>query len=170
MRLHRLSVALLVLPLGLAMVAGPAGAKKDRRFGIEGKFLSYDQASQTFKIYVTSNRSSGFGGSVAGGKAPSDVKVRKEMTLAVQPTGSVLQRTVIKSAEGTGLDISGTQEGFSRAVRAIPVEYRVTFSIERNPKARSDPEEPAYQLKTVIIQLSPEELERRWREFAEGED
>ena len=170
MKRHRFSVVLFALPLAVALAAGSAAAKEDRRFGIEGKFISYDQASQTFKIYVTSNKSSGFGGSIAGGKAPSDVKPRQEMTLAVKPTGSVLSRTVIKSAEGTGLDVSGTQEGFSRAVRAIPTEYRVTFSIARNPAARSDPAKPAYEIKTVIVQLSPEELERRWREFSEGTD
>ena len=171
MKPHRLSVALTAVFLGVALLAGPALAKKEaRRYGIEGKFLSYDQESQTFKVYVTSNRSRGFGGSIAGAKAPSDVKPRKEMTLSVKPAGSVLSRTVIKSVSGTGLDVSGTQEGFSSAVKAIPRDYRVTFSITRNPEARSNPDKPAYQIKTVIIQLSPEELEERWRKFSEGED
>ncbi len=136
----------------------------------EGKFLSYDQESQTFKIYVTSNRADVFGGSLAGAKAPADVKPRKEMTLSVTPTGSVLSRTVIKSVSGTGLDISGTQEGFSQAVKAIPRDYRVTFSITRNPETRSNPDKPAYHANTVIIQLSPQELEERWRKFSGGED
>jgi len=171
MKPHRLSVALTAVCLGMALLTGPALAKKEAsRFGIEGKFLSYDQESQTFKIYVTSNRSVGFGGSIAGAKAPSDVKPRKEMTLSVKPTGSVLSRTVIKSVTGTGLDISGTQEGFSRAVKAIPRDYRVTFSITRNPETRSNPDQPAYHVNTVIIQLNPEELEERWRKFSEGED
>ena len=157
MRPTRLLVALTAVSLGIALLAGPALAKKEAtRYGIEGKFLSYDQASQTFTIYVTSNRSVGFGGSIAGAKAPSDVRPRKEMILSVRPTGSVLSRTVIKSVSGTGLDLSGTQEGFSRAVKAIPRDYRVTFSITRNPEARSNPDQPAYHANTVYIQLSPE--------------
>ena len=171
MKPHRLTVALTAVFLGMGLLAGPAPAKKEvRRYGIEGKFLSYDQESQTFKIYVTSNRAPSFGGSIAGAKAPADVKPRKEMTLSVKPTGSVLSRTVIKSVSGTGLDVSGTQEGFNRAVKAIPRDYRVTFSITRNPEARSNPDKPAYHANTVIIQLSPEELEERWRKFSEGED
>ena len=148
------------------VLAGDAqAAGKAKRYGIEGKFVSYDKASQTMKVFVTSNKASGFGGSTVGGKAPKDVKVREERVFAVRPDGSVLSRTVIKSARGTGLDNTGTQAGFDRAVQAIPADRVLAFSIEKNSGASAD-----YKIKTIVLKLTEAELRARFEELTVDED
>jgi hypothetical protein len=159
--------------VGLALVVAAPGAqaKKSKRYGIEGKFLSYDQDRQVFTVLVLSRRAGGFGGgSIVGGPAPKDVEPKAEMELAVKPEGSVLSRTVIKSSEGTGLDKTGTQEGFSQAVSAIPTDRALAFSIEPNPAAKSNPDAPRYRLLTLIIKLTEAEIQQRFREFLEAVD
>ena len=164
-----IGAALATILLGL--VAGaPAEAKKAKRYGIEGKFISYDQASQTFTVLVLSRSAPGFGGSTVGGKAPKDVGVREERAFAVKPEGSVLSRTVIKSSKGTGLDNSGTQDGFTRAVAAIPTDRALAFSIERNAAHEKDESAPAYRIKTVVIKLTDAEIMRRLNELFEDDD
>ncbi|MCG8591875.1 MAG: hypothetical protein MJE66_21485, partial [Proteobacteria bacterium] len=147
--------------------ATQASAKKSKRYGIEATLISYDKERQVVRAKVMSNKVRGFGGSNAGGRAPKDVQVRKEMDFAVKPDGSVLTRTVIKAVSGAGLDNSGTQEGFERAIGAVPRDKPVVFSIERNAAAKSDPSAPAFRLKTLIIRLSEEELLRRFEEMTE---
>lgn len=158
--------------VGLALLLAVPGAhaKKSKRYGIEGKFISYDQERQVFTVLVLSRKAGGFAGSTVGGPAPKDVKPKEEMELAVKPEGSVLSRTVIKSSEGTGLDKTGTQEGFSKAVTAIPTDRALALSIEPNPAAKSNPEAPRYKLLTMIIKLTEAELRERFREFLEDDE
>src|SRR5215510_10594812 len=168
--MHRsIRIALLattVLALGAAVaVAAPQEAK---RFGIKGVFREYDAARGVFKIDVTSNEATNFGGSTAGDKAPSDVEIGKPMELAVKPEGSVLSRTVIKSTQGTGLDNSGTAEGFASAVSLIPTDRSIVFSIEKNTATGADA--PKYKLQTAFIPLTDAEIARRIKEFTEGKD
>lgn len=156
---RRIFFAGLVALLATSGVApGEALAKPSKRYGIEGKFVSYDAASQTFTVYVTSRKASGFGGSTVGSKAPKDIEQRKERVFAVKPDGSVLSRTVIKSMKGTGLDNTGTREGFARAVSAIPLERTLAFSIEKNSEQSKDASAPEYRIKTVVIKMTDEEL------------
>lgn len=158
--------------VGLALLLAVPGAhaKKSKRYGIEGKFISYDPERQVFTVLVLSRRAGGFGGSTVGGPAPQDVEPKAEMELAVKPEGSVLSRTVIKSSEGTGLDKTGTQEGFSKAVTAIPTDRALALSIEPNPAAKSNPNAPRYRLLTMIIKLTEAEIQQRFREFLEAVD
>ena len=159
------------LALVAALVASPAtGTNKGERYGIEGRFVAYDEAKQVFKVLVISREASGFGGSTVGGKAPDDVKPQAEMEFAVKPEGSVLSRTVIKSAKGTGLDKTGTQEGFRQAVQAIPTDRALALSIAPNPAAKSDPAAPRYTLLTVIIKLTEAEIQARLRELLQDEE
>jgi hypothetical protein len=161
-------VALSTFVLALAFDAVPAQAKEAKRYGIRGVFLAWDEARNVFKIDVKSNEAPNFGGSTAGDKAPADVEIGKEMELTVKPEGSVLSRTVIKSTKGTGLDNSGTLEGFRNAVGLIPKDRPVVLSIEKNNPAADGA--PPYRLQTVFIPLSDEEIERRIKEFTEGKD
>lgn len=157
------------LVLAVALAAAPAQGQS-RRYGIEGKLLGYDESRQVFRVLVLSRTAGGFGGSTVGGRAPSDVKPKEEMELAVKPEGSVLTRTVIKASDGTGLDKTGTQEGFRRAVQAIPRDRALALSIEPNPAARRSEGAPPYRLLTVIIRLTEEEIrERLERLLEEGE-
>jgi len=158
-------VLLLAVALPLWIADSPAEAGRAKRFGIEGRLVGYDPDRQVFRIFVLSREAGGFGGSTVGGRAPDDVEERAEMEFAVQPEGSVLSRTVIKSMRGTGLDNSGTQEGFSRAVEAIPTDRPLALSIEENRGAGEG--EPAYRLKTVIIRLTEAEMRRRMEELLE---
>jgi hypothetical protein len=155
----------------LALAPGPADARrgKDKRYGIEGKFLSYDEQRQVFTVLVTSREAKGFGGSTVGGKAPKDVEPGKEREFAVKPEGSVLSRTVIKSVKGTGVDNTGTQEGFRKAVKAIPTDRALAISIEKNLAHERDPSAPEYLIKTLVIKMTEEEIQRRLKEFLEGE-
>jgi hypothetical protein len=161
-----------IAALALALVGAPAVAvakdKNGKRYGIRGVFRSYDEAKNVFHVDVTSNEAPSFGGSTAGGRAPSDVEIGKPIELAVKPEGSVLSRTVIKSTQGTGLDNSGTAEGFKNAVKLIPTDRAVIFSIEKNEPAAAGA--PPYRLQTAFIPLTDAEIERRIREFTEGKD
>jgi len=142
-----------------------AGAKEAKRYGIKGVFREYDTARGVFKIDVTANEAGGFGGSTAGDKAPSDVEIGKPMELSVKPEGSVLSRTVIKSTQGTGLDNTGTPEGFAKAVSLIPTDRSIVFSIEKNTSGS-----PPYKLQTAFIPLTDAEIARRIKEFTDGKD
>jgi hypothetical protein len=159
---------LAITALGLALDAAPADAKEAKRYGIRGVFREYDEARGVFKIDVTANEAPNFGGSTAGGKAPKDVEIGKPMELLVRPEGSVLSRTVIKSTQGTGLDNSGTTEGFKKAVELIPTDRAIVFSIEKNEPAAEGA--PPYKLQTAFIPLTDAEIERRIRQFTEGKD
>src|SRR4029453_2551936 len=160
--------ALACTVIALCFAAAPADAKEAKRYGIKGVFREYDAARGVFKIDVTANEAQNFGGSTAGEKAPSDVQIGKPMELAVRPEGSVLSRTVIKSTQGTGLDNTGTAEGFAKAVSLIPTDRAIGLSIEKNTPAADGA--PAYKLQTAFIPLTDAEIERRIREFTEGKD
>lgn len=165
-RMHLLAAS--ALAFVFAIDAAPAHAREARRYGIRGVFLAWDETRNVFQIDVKSNEAPSFGGSTAGDKAPSDVEIGKPMELSVKPEGSVLTRTVIKSTQGTGLDNSGTIEGFRKAVELIPKDRPVVLSIEKNAAAAAGA--PAYRLQTVFIPLTDAEIERRTREFTEGKD
>ncbi len=158
-----------LLLVSFALASGVVHARSDaaKRYGIEGKFIGYDEAKQVFDVLVTSREAKGFGGSTVGGKAPADIEPGKERSFAVSPEGSVLSRTVIKSSKGTGVDTTGTQEGFRRAVKAIPTDRTLAMSIERNADHDADPRAPEYRLKTLVIQMTEEEIRRRLDELLE---
>jgi hypothetical protein len=159
-----LGVGIAAASLPLAPGAARAKPKEAKRYGIEGRFLGYDEGRQVFRILVTSREAKGFGGSIVGGKAPDDIELGKERDFAVAPEGSVLSRTVIKSVKGTGVDNTGTQEGFRQAVKAIPTDRPLALSIERNAAHGSDAAAPEYRMKTLIIQMTEEEIRRRLEE------
>jgi hypothetical protein len=159
-----LAVGLAVVAFTLVSGVTHAKPKTAKRYGIEGKFLGYDEQQQVFKILVTSREAKGFGGSTVGGKAPKDIEPGKERDFAVTPEGSVLSRTVIKSVKGTGVDNTGTQEGFRKAVKAIPTDRSLALSIERNVDHEADLAAPEYRIKTLVIQMTEAEIRKRLEE------
>jgi hypothetical protein len=167
--LQLLAAGLAVACFTLAPGVAQAKPRKAKRYGIEGKFLGYDETRQIFKILVTSREAKGFGGSTVGGKAPSDIEPREERDFAVQPEGSVLSRTVIKSVKGTGVDNTGTQEGFRQAVKAIPTDRTLALSIEKNADHEANPEAPEYRLKTLIIMMTEAEIRARLEEILQDD-
>lgn len=159
-RMHpvRTLASLLFLVLLTAFAGSAPAQDKGDRYGIEGKVVAYDPAANTFKIKVTNaGVSGGFGtGGTAGGAPPSDVTAGSEIVMSVVPEGSVLKRTVIKAQTGGGLDTTGTQEGFAKAVKAIPDDRSVVISFEKNAGGN-----PAYVVRMVQIRLTPEEIQQR---------
>lgn len=155
---HALLVALLVFALpGVAWRTASAAGKTDR-YGIEGKIVGYDPATDTFKIKVTNaGVSGGFGtGGTAGGAPPDDVQAGAEIVMAVVPEGSVLKRTVIKAQQGGGLDTTGTKDGFAKALKAVPDDRSVVISFEKNPSGN-----PPYVVRMVQIRLTEDEIRQR---------
>jgi hypothetical protein len=167
--LHALALGLAVVSFTLVSGVADAKAKKAKRYGIEGKFVAYDEAQQVFKILVTSREAKGFGGSTVGGKAPKDIEPGKQGDFAVKPEGSVLSRTVIKSVKGTGVDNTGTQEGFRKAVKAIPTDRSLALSIEKNAAHEANPEAPEYAIKTLVIQMTEAEIREKLEELLQDE-
>ena len=159
-----LAVGLAVVSFTLVTGVSHAKPKNAKRYGIEGKFLGYDEGQQVFKVLVTSREAKGFGGSTVGGKAPKDIEPGNERNFAVKPEGSVLSRTVIKSVKGTGVDNTGTQEGFRSAVKAIPTDRSLALSIERNIDHEADLAAPEYRIKTLVIQMTEAEIRKRLEE------
>jgi len=147
------------LTAGLGLAASDAEAKKSKRFGIEGAILSYDEAAKTLTVKVRETKVEGFvGGNIVGNKAPNDIKRHKDSTFAVEPTGSVLRRTVVKGITGGGLDTEGTPEGFKKALAHIPPERIVGMSLENNDPAAVKGGAPKYKILLIQIQLTEEEL------------
>ena len=167
--LQLLGAVLAVVAFTLVSGAADAQPKKSKRYGIEGKFVGYDEAKQVFTILVTSREAKGFGGSTVGGKAPKDIPTGKEQVFAVQPEGSVLSRTVVKSVKGTGVDNTGTQEGFSKAVKGIPTDRVLALSIERNVDHETNLSAPEYRIKTVVIQMTEAEIRARMEEILQDD-
>lgn len=158
--LHRLASLPLALLALLAYVAVPVtdAAGKTERYGMEGKILSYDPATDVVKVRVTNaGVSGGFGtGGTAGGKPPSEITSGVELDMQVVPEGSVLKRTVIKAQTGGGLDTTGTKAGFEKALKAIPDDRSVVISFEKSPSGT-----PAWVIRMVQIRLTEAEVRER---------
>jgi len=162
---RRLALPLLAAAAALAAQPSLAAPKKSKRFGIEGRIVRFDGASDQLVVSVSKTSvSGGIGGSVAGDPAPKSVGRGSEVSFAVVPEGSVLRRTVVKSIKGGGLNNAGTRESFEQALAAIPADRDVIFSFEQNPKAP-----PEFVLKMIQIRMTEEELEARLNEISTEE-
>lgn len=152
------------LGVGLGLAAAEAGAKQNKRFGIEGWVQGYDEANKVLTVKVLETNVAGrfASGNTVGGKAPSDVKRMSEMEFAVEPTGSVLRRTVVKGLTGGGLDPKGTPEGFKKALTAVPEDRPVVMSAEANDPAKVKAGAPKYKILMIQIQYTEEELRERF--------
>jgi len=139
---------------------------KAKRYGIEGKILDFDSAKNTVKVEIKATKvSGGFGtGGVAGKKPPRKLGLKRgqELDFQVQPEGSVLRRTVIKAMDGSGLDTTGTREGFVKALSMIPDDRAVVISFEQNDKAAIGNGAPDFSIKMIQIRLTEDELRERF--------
>ena len=137
---------------------------KSKRYGIEGRIVDYDQDKQTLSVKVNRTKVSGaFGsGGVAGGRPPKSVRRGQEIVFRVVPDGSVMRRTVFKSIQGAGLDNTGTQEGFLKALSMVPDDRDVVLSFEQNAEPEAGENGvPEWRLKMVQIRLTQEEIDAR---------
>ena len=167
----RVTACLWVLAFVFVALAAPpmeAAAKKSKRYGIEGFILGYDEEKQTFRVKVIETKVPGrfATGNPVGGKAPSDIKRGDEYEFAVEPEGSVLRRTVVRAETGSGLDLTGTQEGFKKAYAKIPKDRLTLMSLEDNSPDAVEQGAPKYKIRLVQIQMTLEELIRRWEKIS----
>jgi hypothetical protein len=73
---------------------------------------------------------------------------------------------VIRAETGAGLDLSRTQEGFTNAYAKIPKDRLTLFSIEDNSPDAVKQGAPKYKIMLVQIQMTLEELIRRWEKIS----
>jgi len=159
---------LVFVSVALAAPAIEAAAKKPKRYGIEGVILAYDEEKQTFRVKVLETDVPGrsFTENRVGGKAPKDIRRGREYEFAVEPEGSVLRRTVIRAETGSGLDLEGTKEGFKKAFAKVPTDRLTLLSLEDNEPDAVKQGEPKYKIMLVQIQMTLEELIRRWEKIS----
>jgi hypothetical protein len=160
-------VALAAAGLALAAPAAAAKPKAAKRYGLEGEVVRFDEARDVLVVKVMRTQVSGLpGGNTVGGPAPDSIKRLTEVEFAVEPEGSVLRRTVIKARTGGGLDNSGTRDGFLRALQAIPQGRSVIFSFEDNEPAAVAKGEPGWRLRLIQIQMTEDEIRRRFEQIS----
>jgi hypothetical protein len=167
----RVTTCLWVLAFVFAALAAPpmeAAAKQSKRYGIEGFILGYDEEKQTVRVKVIETKVPGrfATGNPVGGKAPSDIKRGQEYDFAIEPEGSILRRTVIRAETGAGLDLTGTQEGFTKAFAKVPLDRLTLMSLEDNSPDAVKRGAPKYKIMLVQIQMTLEELIRRWEKIS----
>jgi hypothetical protein len=161
------AAALAAAALALVPPEAAAKPKAPKRYGLEGEVVRFDEARDVLVVKVTRTQVSGLpGGNTVGGPAPDSIKRLSDVEFAVEPEGSVLRRTVVKARTGGGLDNSGTREGFRRALAAIPSGRSVIFSFEENEAAAVAKGEPGYRLRLIQIQMTEDEIRRRFEQIS----
>jgi hypothetical protein len=163
-------IALGVLAL-CCIAAAASAAPKAKRYGIEGDLVRYDEARSVFvvKVLVTDVKGRGLSGNTVGASAPSSIVRGQEVEFQVEPEGSVLRRTVIKSQRGGGLDTSGTRAGFSRAVKQLPNDRPLVISFEANDAAKVAKGAPAWRIVMIQILLTEQEIRERFEKVSQEE-
>jgi hypothetical protein len=54
-------------------------------------------------------------------------------------------------------------------VKVIPTDRSLALSIEKNAEHQSNPGAPEYRIKTLVIQMTEEEIRRRWEEILQDD-
>ena len=138
--------------------AGAAGAAGEQdRYGVMGRILGYDREAQVVRVKVMETNIPDAWNAV-GKKPPREIRSGGTYTFAVQPVGSVLSRTVIKTRKGWAADTTGTQEGFDRAMASLPDDRLLGLSLARNG---ADGDGPDYKLMLIHVPYTREEFEAR---------
>ena len=136
-------------------VAAAAHASSRDRYGVMGKVLGYDRDRQVVRVKVVETTIPETFNSV-GKRPPRDIKAGGRYTLAVEPEGSVLRRTVIKTRKGWAADKKGTQAGFDRAMASLPDDRLLGLSLAKNPG-----DGPDYKLMLIHVPFTREEFMER---------
>ena len=147
--------------LGPAFAAGAAGRD---RYGLMGRILSYDAEHQTVTVKVVETSIPEWANHV-GKRPPREIRPGSTQVFSVQPEGSVLNRTVIRTQSGSALDNSATREGFERAVASLPDDRLLGISIA--PSGKDGPDgEPTYKVMMIQIPRTLEEVMKRLDEVS----
>lgn len=151
----------------LCLVAAVAQAKPPERYGLMGKVLGYDAEAQTIEVKVMETSIPEWANHV-GKRPPREIRSGGTYVFAVEPEGSVLRRTVIRTQGGSALDRTATKEGFVRAIGALPDDRLLGISLsplEREGEGEGEGE-PAYKVMMIQIPRTLEEVMRRLDEVS----
>lgn len=151
-RIAGVAAAAALLFVALSATSGPRD-----RYGVMGKILAYDSERKLVRVGVVETSIPQTFNAV-GGSPPNDIRAGSSYTFAVQPEGSVLSRTVIKTRKGWAADNSGTQEGFDRAMASLPDDRLLGLSFAENPE---EGDVPPYKLMLIHIPITREEFMER---------
>lgn len=149
----------------LLVVALPAASSSRDRYGVMGRILAYDRDRQLVRVRVVETRIPETFNAV-GKSPPNDIRAGGRYTFSVQPEGSVLSRTVIKTRRGWAADKTGTQEGFDRAMASLPDDRLLGLSIAKNPE---EGDVPPYKLMLIHVPITREEFMERLDEITVDE-
>jgi len=148
-----------ILCLLATATATAAAAKPPDRYGVMGKVLGYDPEALTVEVKVDETRIPEWANHV--GKRPSkDIRAGKRYVFSVEPEGSVLRRTVIRTQGGKTLDRTATRDGFNRAIGALPDDRLLGISLAKTGG------EPAYKVMMIQIPRTLEEAMKRLDEIS----
>jgi len=155
----RRTLPVLAVALLLGAAATAAGGKD--RYGLMGRIESYDPEQQTVTVRVVETSIPEWANHV-GKRPPREIRPGSLHVFSVEPEGSVLRRTVIRTPSGSALDNSATREGFVRAMQALPDDRLLGISLTPNGKGS----EPAYKVMMIQIPRTLEEVMQRLDEVS----
>jgi hypothetical protein len=146
--------------------AGGAQAATSDRFVLEGNILSYDQARDLLKVRVTETDAGKFHqftarSSKSGNRPPGGIERDSEQQFLVTPGGSVMKRTVIRTAAGGELNTKGTAAGFQQALSKLPEDQLVLFTLERNDQPEGGDPVPRFRVSGILIYPTGEDRRER---------
>jgi len=141
--------------LGEGEVAAAEVATSDR-FILEGHILTYDEARNLLKVRVTETDPGKFlqptvRSFESGDRTPGAIERDSEQQFLVTPAGSVMKRTIIRTAAGGGLDTKGTAAGFEQALSTLPDDQPVLFTLERNDQPEGGDSEPGFRVSGILL-------------------
>lgn len=151
--------ALLLLWMAAAAVAAPK-----ERYGLMGRIEGYDAENQTITVKVVETSIPEWGNHV-GKRPPREIRPGSTHVFAVQPEGSVLTRTVIRTKEGKALEGSNTREGFAGAMQTLPDDRLLGISLSPTG-GKGDDGEPAYKVMMIQIPRTMAEVMKRLDEVS----
>jgi hypothetical protein len=121
--------------LGEAGGAPKAADAPNSHFAVEGRLLAYEAAHVQLRVRVTETDPRRFQhltiqSAMKRNPLPDGVAVDSELDVRVTPAGNVMERTVIQSSNGQGLETTGSADGFQDAIEGLGADRSVLLELE----------------------------------------
>lgn len=121
--------------LGEAGGAPKAAGAPNSHFAVEGRLLAYEAAHVQLRVRVTETDPRRFQhltkqSAMKRNPLPDGVAVDSELDVRVTPAGNVMERTVIQSSNGQGLETTGSADGFQDAIEGLGADRSVLLELE----------------------------------------